>query len=153
VTLVQKSGAKSSLADKMAKPGGRTLAEAVRAAEAGLDGHREEGMRSLAATLAELEAACAAREEGAGARVYELASAFADMAGFFDTGPLYAAAFSLCEASDRMLAARCWQWPSADVHVRAMRLILADGCEPTETSRLLLGGLATIIARLPKQPG
>ena len=153
MTLVQKSGAKSSLADKMAKPGGRTMAEAVRAAEAGLDGHREEGMRSLAATLAALEAACAAREEGAETRVYDLASAFADMAGFFDTGPLYAAAFSLCETSDRMIAGGCWQWPSVEVHVRAMRLILADGCEPTETSRLLLGGLATIVARLPKQPG
>lgn len=153
MTLVRKSGAKSSLADKMAKAGGRTVAEAVRAAEVGLDSHREQGMRSLAATLAALEAACAAREEGAETRVYDLASAFADMAGFFDTGPLYAAAFSLCEASDRMIAGGCWQWPSVDVHVRAMQLILADGCKPTETSRLLLAGLATIVARLPKQPG
>ncbi|HYC96410.1 chemotaxis protein CheE [Brevundimonas sp.] len=137
----------------MARPGGRTTAEAVREAEAGLDSHREDGMRSLAATLARLEAVCAAREEGAEAQVYELASAFADMAGFFDTGPLYAAAFSLCETSDRMIAGACWQWPSVEVHLRAVRLILAAGCDANETSRLLLGGLATIVARLPKQPG
>ena len=153
MTLVRNSGAKNPLADKMARPGGRTMAEAVRAAEVGLDSHREEGMRSLSATLARLEAACAARDEGAEALVYELASAFADMAGFFDTGPLYAAAFSLCETSDRMIAGGCWQWPSVHVHVSALRLILVDNCRPTEASRVLLEGLASIVARLPKQPG
>lgn len=129
------------------------MAEAARAAEVGLNSHREEGMRSLSAILARLEAACAGRHEGAEAEVYELASAFTDMAGFFDTGPLYAAAFSLCETSDRMIAGGCWQWPSVDVHVRAMRLILAAGCESTETSRVLLEGLTSIVVRLPKQPG
>lgn len=153
MTIVRNLNARNTLADKMARPGGRTMAEAVRAAEAGLDSHREDGMRSLSATLARLEAVCTARDEGTEAQVYELASAFADMAGFFDTGPLYAAAFSLCETSDRMLVGGCWQWPSVDVHVRAMRLILAAGCEPTEASRVLLEGLASIVARLPKQPG
>lgn len=142
---------RSSLAQKMARPGGRTMAEAVQAAEAGLDSHREQGMASLAATLARLEAVCAARDKGAEAEVYELASAFTDMAGFFDTGPLYVAAISLCETSDRMSAGGCWQWPSVDVHVRSLRLILAADCRPTETSRVLLEGLASIVARLPKQ--
>ena len=77
-------------------------------------------MLSLGTTLGELEAVCAGRDEGAEARVYELASAFTDMAGFFDTGPLYAAAFSLCESSDRMIAGevalargRQWGWVPA----------------------------------------
>ena len=153
MTIIRNPRVKSSLADKMAQPGGRTMAEAVRAAESGLDSHREDGMRSLAATLVRLETACAAREAGAEAQVYELASAFADMAGFFDTGPLYSAAFSLCEASDRMIAGGCWQWPSVQVHVHALRLMLADDCRPTEASRVLLEGLASVLARLPKQPG
>ena len=134
----------------MARPGGRTMAEAVQAANAGLDSHREQGMESLATTLARLEAVCAARAEGAEAEVYDLASAFTDMAGFFDTGPLYVAAISLCETSDRMRVGGCWQWPSVDVHVRALRLILAAGCQDNETSRVLLEGLASIVARLPK---
>ena len=153
MTIVRNLGARSALASKMARPGGRTVAEAVQAAEAGLDSHREEGMRSLAVILAQLEAVCAAREQAAETRVYELASAFADMAGFFDTGPLYAAAFSLCETSDRMIAGACWQWPSVQVHVHALRLILAADCQPTDASRLLLGGLASVVARLPKQTG
>ena len=127
------------------------MGEAVRAAEAGVEGHREDAMRSLATTLGELESVCAGRDGGAEARVYELASAFTDMAGFFDTGPLYAAAFSLCESSDRMIAGACWQWPSIEVHVRAMRLILAAGCEYNEASHILLEGLAAVVGRLPKQ--
>lgn len=153
MTVVRNLSSKSGLASKMSRPGGRTMAEAVRAAEAGLEGHRDEGMRSLGLTLARLEAACAARDEGSEAQVYELASALADMAGFFDTGPLYSAAFSLCETSDRMIAGGCWRWPSAEVHVRAMRLILAAGCEHNEASRTLLEGLASVLAQLPKQPG
>jgi hypothetical protein len=137
----------------MARPGGRTMAEAVKAADAGLESHREAGMRSLLDTLDQLETACAAQEEGSEARIYELASHFADMAGFFDTGPLYAAAFSLCETSDRMIAARNWQWPSVHVHIRALRLILAADCRPTEASAVLLEGLASIVARLPAQTG
>ena len=150
MTALRNGGGRSTLASKMARPGGRTVAEAVQAAEAGLDSHREEGMRSLAAILARLDTVCAAGEDGAGAQVYELASAFADMAGFFDTGPLYAAAFSLCEASDRMIADACWRWPTVEVHVRALRLMLADGGQQTEASRLLLDGLASVVARLPK---
>ena len=129
------------------------MAEAVEAAEAGLDSHREQGMRSLAAILDKLDSVCAAHEDGAGPRVYELASAFADMAGFFDTGPLYEAAFSLCETSDRMIAGGSWRWPAVEVHVRALRLMLADGGKHTESARLLLGGLASVVARLPKQAG
>jgi hypothetical protein len=147
VTEPRLSKIKSSLARKMAAPGGRTVAEAVSCAEAGLESHREEGMRALAITLAQLETVCALREPGSEPKVYERAAALLDMAGFFETGPLYAAAFSLCEVSDRMLAAGTWDWPSAAVHVRALRLILTDGCQDDESSRVILEGLATVARR------
>ena len=147
MTELRFSKIKSSLARKMAVPGGRTVAEAVKQAEAGLESHREEGMRALAISLARLETACVARAPGSEPQVYELAAALLDMAGFFDTGPLYAAAFSLCEISDRMIAAETWDWPSAAVHVRALRLILTDGCQEGESSRLILEGLAAIALR------
>ena len=138
---------KSTLAKKMAAHGGLTVAEATSRAEAGLESHREAGMRALAITLGQLETACAMREPGSEPKVYELAAALLDMAGFFETGPLYAAAFSLCEVSDHMLAAQTWDWPSAAVHVRALRLILTDGCQDGESSRLVLEGLATVALR------
>ena len=139
---------KSSLASKMAVPGGKSVGDALRAAEGALETHRDAAMQSLNAILTDLDAVCARR---ARSEVYERASALLDMAGFFDTGPLYAAAFSLCETSDRMTAAGCWQWPSVHVHVRALQLILASDCRPDEASRILLEGLASVVARLPVQ--
>lgn len=149
MTAAGKTGVRSTLASKMACPGGRTMADAVKAAEAGLDSHRSEAMHVLALNLAQLEAVCAAQDDQAAGRVYELASALADTAGLFDTGPLYAAVFNLCETSDRMSACDCWHWPSVQVHVRALRLIFAADCRHTEASSILLEGLASIVARLP----
>ena len=98
------------------------MGEAVRAAEAGVEGHREDAMRSLATTLGELESVCAGRDEGAETRVYELASAFTDMAGFFDTGPLYAAAFSL--------------WPPRHERKHPMKRAPASARSPIASSSL-----------------
>ena len=147
MTKPRTAKANSSLARKMAAPGGRTVADAVRRADAGLESHREDGMRALAITLAQLELACSERATGSEPKVYEQAAALLDMAGFFDTGPLYAAAFSLCEVSDGMLASGTWDWPSAAVHVRALRLILTEGCQDSDSSRLILEGLATVSVR------
>lgn len=146
----RKTPANSSLARKMAAPGGRTVAQAVREAEAGLDSHREDGMRAIAAALAKLEAGCAARDDAAQAGIYERAAELADMAGFFETGPLYKAAFSLCEASDRMTESGVWHWPSIEVHVRALRRILSDGCREDDAARMMLAGLAGVLGRLAR---
>lgn len=135
---------KSSLASKMAVPGGRTVAQALAAAELGLASHRDEAMAQIGLTLGRLEAAITARDEVAQAGVYDLAAALLDLAGFFETGPLYTAAFSLCEMSDRMTTDGAWAWPSIEVHVHAMRLILADDCKESASSTVLLKGLATL---------
>lgn len=135
---------KSSLAYKMAVPGGRTVAAAVAAAELALASHRDEGMAQIGLTLGRLEAACDARDPAAQASVYDLAAALLDLAGFFETGPLFPAAFSLCDLSDRMMTDNVWTWPSITVHVHAMRLLLADDCKESTASTLLLQGLAAL---------
>ena len=71
MTETRLSKIKSSLARKMAAPGGCTVAEAISRADAGLESHREEGMRALAISLAGLETACLAREPGSEPHVYE----------------------------------------------------------------------------------
>lgn len=138
---------RSNLARKMSAPGGRSIAEAVQKAERGLDQHRVEGMKTIAAHLGELEALVEAKAPGSEPKVYERAAAIVDMAGFFDTGPFYAAAFSLCELADRMNHAGAWSWPSAQVHVRAMRRILADGCRESEEAAQILSGLKAVLER------
>ncbi len=52
---------KSSLSRKMAAPGGRTVAEALAAAEKGLECHREAGMVTICSLLGWLEMAAATR--------------------------------------------------------------------------------------------
>jgi len=138
---------RSNLARKMSAPGGRSVADAVARADSGLDQHRAAAMAGLVDGVAALETSCVAQSPGSEKGVYDQAAALLDMAGFFDTGPLYKAAFSLCELADRMIEARTWSWPSIAVHVRALRLILADDCRQTEQAAQILEGLSTILRR------
>jgi hypothetical protein len=138
---------RTNLARKMSAPGGRSIADAVARADAGLEQHRTAAMAALVDCVAALEASCEAQSPGSERGVYDRAAALLDMAGFFDTGPLYRAAFSLCELADRLIATGAWNWPSIAVHVRALRLILADDCRETEQAVLILEGLSTILRR------
>ena len=133
---------KTNLARKMSVAGGRSIDEALAAAEGAVEGHREAAMQALDRTLAELESVCAARAED---RVYDLAASLLDMAGFFDTGPFHQAVFSLCEVSDALAGA--WDWPPVEVHVRALRLILREDCRESANSVVLLEGLTAVRRR------
>ncbi|NJC39811.1 hypothetical protein GGQ87_000069 [Brevundimonas alba] len=133
---------RTNLARKMSAPGGRSVEEALGAADSALAHHRDAAMEALGVILSRLEEACAARRQ---AEIYDGAAALLDLAGFFDTGPLHPAAFSLCEISDR---GSVWDWPSVEVHVRAIRRILGGGCRETDETALLLDGLVSVRARL-----
>ncbi len=134
---------RSSLAKKMAVPGGKAIDDALQAAETALETHREAAMHSLHATLTRLDGLCAARDRK---QVYVEAAALLDMAGFFETGPLHTAVFSLCEISDPD-GNHAWDWPSVQVHLSAIRMILSDNCRATESSQILLEGLASVRQR------
>ena len=136
----------STLAKKMAVPGGKPIDGALRAAETALETHKEAAMQTLDDTLSGLEACLATRDRDP---IYVRAAAMLDMAGFFDTGPLHPAVFSLCEISDPA-GGHVWDWPSVEVHLRALRFILGDGCRSTESSRVLLEGLASVRHRSTK---
>lgn len=135
---------KSTLARQMQDPGGRQVRDLERQAVAQLETHRDDAMATVGETLTKLEALCAEAPDGAGPQVYALASSMVDLAGYFDTGPLFEAAYSLCEISDRMIQAEAWHWPSVQVHAQALRLILAGGCRTGRTSDALLAGLRSI---------
>ena len=57
---------KTSLAEQMAQPGGRTLTDVQRRADERLGRHRAEVMAEIEAAVAELESLCAARPQAAG---------------------------------------------------------------------------------------
>lgn len=137
----------TSLARQMAQPGGRTLIEAERRAQERLVRHESEVMAEIEAAVAALETLCAARPDGASAEVYRLATGVLDLAGFFDTGPLFDAGYGLADVADRMAVAAAWDWPSVEVYVRALRLILNGGCERNAATDHLLAGLKAVAAK------
>jgi len=142
----------TALSRQLATPGGRSLAEAQRRADEGLEVHREGTLADVGRLVDDLEALCAAADPASAPAVYPCAAALIDLAGFFDTGALYEAGYSLCELSDRMREAGVWSWPAVDVHVRALRLIHAGGCQDGETARVLLEGLRSVLAAAAPSP-
>jgi hypothetical protein len=145
VTQVRTTKIKSTLAKQLERPGGRTIADAQRLAEAGLQSHRADIMADLGRLIGQLEDLCVAAAPEGRDRVYVLAAALVDLAGFFDTGPLYNAGYSLCELSDRMRAPAPWSWPAVEVHVKALRLIHTGGCKAGAESDILLQGLGSVL--------
>lgn len=137
----------TSLARQVFEPGGRTIRNALQKANEELEVHREPVMATIAATLDQLDAVAAAGEPNAGPRVYELASAIISLGGYFDLGPMNEASYSLCDISDRMIGAEVWHWPSINVHLQAMRLILNGGCREGRESDALLEGLHSVSQR------
>ena len=111
MTNVRSTKNKTSLALKMDRPGGRAFREIAGRADANLEEHREGVMASIGEHLETLELLCSAQDGGEGGRVYQLASNIIDLAGYFDTGPLYEAAYSLCDTADRLIGAGAWSWP------------------------------------------
>lgn len=137
-----------TLADQIRLPGGRKVAAAVASAEAALDEHRDAAVAAMARMVEELEVLCRAPSDADFDRVYPLASSLAGTAGFFDTGPFYHAAYSLCELAEKLAAAGRRDWASVEVHARALRLMLADGFRDSEETRLMLEGLSALVRRL-----
>ena len=135
---------KSTLARQLQDPGGRLVRDIDRQATEALETHRDDAMAAVVQTLDQLDGLCAEAAADAGPRVYALASSIVDVAGYFDTGPLFDAAYSLCEVSDRMIQAGTWHWPSVQVHAQALRLILANDCRAGRASETLLAGLRSI---------
>ncbi len=148
MSQVRMTKVQTSLQAQMKRAGGRTVNEALRQADAALDQRKAEAMVTFAGIVTELERLCATGTATDSAVVYERASALLDLAGFFDTGPLFEATYSLCDISDRMRTRGDWDVPSVAVHVQAMRLMLNDDCRSGEMAQTLLAGLRSVAARI-----
>ncbi len=139
----------SGLARQLARPGGRTLADAERMADAALQTHRSDAFAELGRLITELEAACTTRAAQDRERVYALGASLVDLAGFFDTGPFYEAAYSLCDLTDRSRDGALWSWEAVQVHVQALRLLhLAGLGEAGPDAAALLAGLRRLVASI-----
>jgi len=139
----------TSLQRQMARPGGRLIVEAESRANQALEGQRDHVFDLLATNVDAIDALCVSRPDDASTQIYAYASAMVDMAGYLDVPAFFEAAFSLCEIADRMRAAGVWSWPSVEVHVRVLRLTLAEDGKATPGSERLLDGLRALTAHVP----
>lgn len=135
----------SSLSQKMAEPGGLTIADIERRAKERLQAHKVDAMRAVRDAITELEGLVAEDSDRQDPELYHVASRMLNVAGFFDTGALYDAGFSLCELLDVMQTNNRWSQEAVRVHVRALRLIDNDNFQTTPQSATLLGGLKALL--------
>jgi hypothetical protein len=129
-------------------PGGKTIEEAVRAADARVLSVRDRCVASLTAKAEGLAAhAQAAKGERTGSNidgVYDVSNAIFGIAGAYGLEALSEAACSLCDLVDRLRSGEEINRSAIDVHVDGIRL-LATG--ETEGSDSILAGLRRVRAR------
>ena len=111
------------------RPGGKTVADAIRAAEARIEAIRGSCVASLDDQAARLAAIAAdARGEpptGDIARLYAVADEIFAVAGAFRLEALAEAAYGLCDLIECFRGSGEVNWPAIDVHVAGIRLLCA----------------------------
>ncbi|HYE42322.1 MAG TPA: chemotaxis protein CheE [Caulobacteraceae bacterium] len=144
-----------ALAEQMRRPGGRTAAECLEKAQDALDTARDGAMQSIETLVGKLEAVARSRSADPSDEIYTLAHSVLDLAGFFETGPLYEVAYSLCELTDGLRVQGRWEWPAALVHIQALRLVLGagPGAADDPALRAMLAGLGSVTSRVATARG
>ncbi len=137
-----------SLYEALEKPGGVSVDTALKRAENAMEAYRVQANSATAQRVQQLEIIAKSRSEEGASMIYDISTYILDIAGLFQP-PLCRAAQSLCELVHRMNAAERWDWPSIDVHISAMRLLMGrrEDKEPADMSILL--GLSAVVAKYP----
>lgn len=148
---------RSRLSKLVNQPGGVTVGKALADAAIQTQAFREEAMAVVAAALDELDAVVAAPPTADDRqswleRVYYLATRISDTAGPFGYEDLCAAAFSLCELTDRQQRGQTLDLPPLKVHAAALRLLLS-GDQPPAARKAVLAGLSQVVDRTRKPVG
>jgi hypothetical protein len=135
------------LAKAVQLPGGRTVAEALRAADRKIESVRETCVATLQDKVARLTAyAERGRSDPSGALegLYRTADEIFSVAGAFSLHPLAEAAYGLCDLADRFLTEGPANWQAISVHVNGIRLLSTGAVGDAEA---VLSGLREVRAR------
>jgi len=115
---------KYRLAELLGEPGGKTVAEAVKAAENGLMALSGNCLDFVDLALKRIDDAYAAlpavREEGAMTQLYRVADELIGVAATAGLTTMDRAAYSLCDLIDRMSGVGAWDREPIRVHVDAL---------------------------------
>lgn len=132
------------------RPGGVTVEEATRAADANLTTIRRQSLAELDRVIARMQAMGetltarpSAEQTG---KLYALASTVTGIAGAFTLTRVQAAACSLCELLDELNGQGRWNFEAVEVHLHGLQKLHAP--EPGATDEDLdrvLSGLAEVV--------
>lgn len=113
------------------RPGGMTVADALRRADAALEVMRGPCVETIDESLAEIEARYGASAAGREAQpfgdLYKLGSKIIDASIFFTGADLDKAARALCQLTALCEAQKAWDWVAIDLHLDALRMLRTFG--------------------------
>jgi len=142
------------LAEIVSRPGGRRIADALKAAETRVErkhGELAAGLPAAVARLKELVDGADAAPEAVLEAVYTESNQLFALAAALGMRALAEAAYSLCDLTDSFRETGEVHWEAAHVHVNAIRL-LAQGEDSPQADAAILLGLRQVGARFQKAP-
>lgn len=142
---------KSRLSRMALEPGGVTVAEGMKRANAALAAMREPSLAAIDGSLAELERrfgpAALQRDRERFADLSALSCKIIDLA-MFATAEFAEAARSTLELADECAVRGAWDWPTVDVHIGALALLRSQGERlSAEQRRAIVDGLQRVMQR------
>ena len=151
MTVVRRLTPVNRLAAMIHKPGGLKESQAIAAAEANLEGLREQTMERLDAVVAAMAAeadALSGYDAEAVDRMYRLSNEVVGVAGVFGYGHMGEAAYSLCELLDNLGARKAWNWPAVQVHLNGLLLLAEPDNVPPQARKSVVDGLRQVCRRV-----
>jgi hypothetical protein len=141
------------LAKVARQPGGRTVDQAVKAAETRIEAVRDVSLASLIEKAEAMAQVAAAGRRGEHPKpfdaIYDISNAIYGLAAGFGLTALAEAAFSLCDLADGFRSGEEPSWPAIDVHVDGVRLLATlGGGIGKEGAESILDGLRRVRARV-----
>lgn len=143
----------NKLAQIASQPGGRRPEEAIRAANAKIEGVRGASLNALGEKVEQMVVLAAegraANDISAFGRIYDLSNAIYGLAGQYNLTALAEASFSLCDLADCFRGGEPANWPAIEVHVDGIRLLASQGEKMSPAgSEPILEGLRRVRARV-----
>ncbi len=153
MSAVKRIKVKNRLAAVVRMPGGKTVSEAVLAAEEQLEVIKDGVVAALDTMLTEMTAAAARLKAAPGPDtiepLYDLANDVIGVAGVVGLGSVGDAAYSLCELLDIFVETKSWNWAAVEVHLNGLKLLRAMSDKMTDEQReQVLDGLRAVVRRM-----
>ncbi len=137
------------LAKVVSLPGGKTVAEALAAADRRIAGVKDECIAALEKQSARLSEQVAAAKAAGGVAgldaIYRTANEIFGVAGTFGLNDLGVGAYSLCDIADCFRQTGEVNWPAIEVHADGLRLLSTEA-DPAKRTAIVMG-LKAVAAR------